>query len=33
LIDLIQAQRNIELNSKIVQAGDETLSLISSLRR
>jgi len=33
LIDLIQAQRNIELNSKIVQAGDETLSLISNLRR
>ncbi len=33
LIDLIQAQRNIELNSKIVQAGDETLSLISGLRR
>lgn len=33
LIDLIQAQRNIELNSKIVQAGDETLQLISSLRR
>lgn len=33
LIDLIQAQRNIELNSKIVQAGDETLQLISGLRR
>ena len=33
LIDLIQAQRNIELNSKVVQAGDETLSLISGLRR
>lgn len=33
LIDLIQAQRNIELNSKIVQAGDETLQLISNLRR
>lgn len=33
LIDLIQAQRNIELNSKVVQAGDETLQLISGLRR
>lgn len=33
LIDLIQAQRNIELNSKIVQAGDETLQMISNLRR
>jgi flagellar basal-body rod protein FlgG len=33
LIDLIQTQRAFELNSQIVQAGDQILSLIANLRR
>lgn len=33
LIDLIQTQRNFELNSQTVQAGDEVMQLISNLRR
>lgn len=33
LIDLIQTQRNFELNSQAVQAGDEVMQLISNLRR
>lgn len=33
LIDLIQTQRNFELNSQVVQAGDEVMQLISNLRR
>lgn len=33
LIDMIQAQRVYELNSKVVQAADETLSIAANLRR
>lgn len=33
LIDLIQAQRVYELNSKVVQAADETLQVAANLRR
>lgn len=33
LIDLIQTQRNFELNSQAVQTGDQMMQLISSLRR
>jgi flagellar basal-body rod protein FlgG len=33
LIDLITTQRAFELNSQVVQAGDEILQLISNLRR
>lgn len=33
LIDMIQAQRVYELNSKVVQAADETLGIAANLRR
>jgi flagellar basal-body rod protein FlgG len=33
LIDMIQAQRIYELNSKVVQAADETLQVAANLRR
>jgi len=33
LIDLIKTQRNVELNSQVVQASDQLLQLISNLRR
>jgi flagellar basal-body rod protein FlgG len=33
LIDLIKTQRNVELNSQIVQASDQLLQLVSNLRR
>ena len=33
LIDLIQTQRNFELNSQAVQTGDQMMQLISNLRR
>ncbi|TWT88225.1 Flagellar basal-body rod protein FlgG [Pseudobythopirellula maris] len=33
LIDLITTQRGFELNSQVVQAGDEVLSLVANLRR
>jgi flagellar basal-body rod protein FlgG len=33
LIDMIQAQRVYELNSKVVQAADETLGVAANLRR
>jgi len=33
LIDLIQTQRSFELNSQMVQAGDEMLQLVANLRR
>ncbi len=33
LIDLITTQRAFELNSQIVQAGDQILQLVSNLRR
>ena len=33
LIDLITTQRAFELNSQVVQAGDQILQLISNLRR
>lgn len=33
LIDLIQTQRNFELNSQVVQAGDQVMQIISNLRR
>jgi flagellar basal-body rod protein FlgG len=33
LIDMIQAQRVYELNSKVIQAADETLSVAANLRR
>jgi flagellar basal-body rod protein FlgG len=33
LIDMIQAQRAYELNSKVVQAADETLQVAANLRR
>ncbi len=33
LIDLIQTQRNFELNSQVVQAGDEVMQLVTNLRR
>lgn len=33
LIDLITTQRNFELNSQMVQAGDQILQLIANLRR
>jgi flagellar basal-body rod protein FlgG len=33
LIDMIQAQRVYELNSKVVQAADETLQVAANLRR
>ena len=33
LIDLITAQRGFELNSQVVQTGDQILQLIANLRR
>jgi len=33
LIDLIQTQRSFELNSQMVQAGDQILQLVANLRR
>jgi flagellar basal-body rod protein FlgG len=33
LIDLIQTQRSFELNSQIIQAGDQVLQLVANLRR
>jgi flagellar basal-body rod protein FlgG len=33
LIDLIQTQRSFELNSQMVQAGDQMLALVANLRR
>ncbi len=33
LVDLIKTQRNVELNSQVVQASDQTLQLIGNLRR
>jgi flagellar basal-body rod protein FlgG len=33
LIDLITTQRAFELNSQVVQTGDQILQLISNLRR
>jgi flagellar basal-body rod protein FlgG len=33
LIDLITTQRSFELNSQVVQAGDQMLQLVASLRR
>ncbi|MEZ4239357.1 MAG: flagellar hook-basal body complex protein [Myxococcota bacterium] len=33
LIDMIQAQRAYELNSKVIQAADETLQVAANLRR
>ncbi len=33
LIDLIQTQRSFELNSQMVQAGDQMLQLVANLRR
>lgn len=33
LVDLIKTQRNVELNSQIVQASDQLLQLVSNLRR
>jgi flagellar basal-body rod protein FlgG len=33
LIDLIQTQRSFELNSQMVQAGDQVLELVANLRR
>ncbi|MFO0917585.1 MAG: flagellar basal body rod C-terminal domain-containing protein [Planctomycetaceae bacterium] len=33
LVELIKTQRNVELNSQVVQASDQMLQLISNLRR
>jgi len=33
LVDLIKTQRNVELNSQVVQASDQLLQLVSNLRR
>ena len=33
LVDLIKTQRNVELNSQVVQAADQLLQLVSNLRR
>lgn len=33
LIDLISTQRSFELNSQVVQAGDEVMQLVANLRR
>lgn len=33
LVDLIQTQRNFELNSQIVQAADQSMQLVANLRR
>jgi flagellar basal-body rod protein FlgG len=33
LIDLIQTQRAFELNSQSIQAADESLQVVSNLRR
>lgn len=33
LVDLIKTQRNVELNSQVVQASDQMLQLVANLRR
>jgi flagellar basal-body rod protein FlgG len=33
LIDLIQTQRAFELNSQVVQAGDQVMQIVANLRR
>ncbi|MBI1344768.1 flagellar basal-body rod protein FlgG [bacterium] len=33
LVDLIKTQRNVEMNSQVVQASDQLLQLVSNLRR
>jgi flagellar basal-body rod protein FlgG len=33
LVDLIKTQRNVELNSQVIQASDQLLQLITNLRR
>jgi flagellar basal-body rod protein FlgG len=33
LIDLIQTQRSFELNSQVVQAGDQIMQIVANLRR
>lgn len=33
LIDLVKAQRSFEMNSQVIQAADQTLQVISNLRR
>jgi flagellar basal-body rod protein FlgG len=33
LVDLIKTQRNFELNSQVIQAADQTLQLIATIRR
>ncbi len=33
LVDLIKTQRNVELNSQVLQAADQTLQLLNNLRR
>ena len=33
LVDLIKTQRNVELNSQVVQASDQLLQLVTNLRR
>lgn len=33
LVDLIKTQRNVELNSQVVQASDQLLQLVANLRR
>ena len=33
LIDLITTQRSFELNSQVVQVGDQMLQIVASLRR
>jgi flagellar basal-body rod protein FlgG len=33
LVDLIKTQRNVELNSQVVQAADQLLQLVTNLRR
>lgn len=33
LVDLIKTQRNVELNSQVIQASDQMLQLIANLRR
>ena len=33
LIDLITTQRGFELNSQVVQAGDQIMQMVANLRR
>ena len=33
LIDLIKTQRAFELNSQVVQAGDQIMQIVANLRR